>query len=172
MATRRKTKAPSPILGVAAGLIDDASNSFVRQDGKFRHTFEVPLTEVAPDPDQPRKSFDDESIAALAETMVAEGQLQPILVRRVTNSQSDKRWVIVAGERRWRAAQHAGWSSMLAIEHDGDAEVAALIENLQRVDLNPLEEATGIQRLIEKEAGTRARQVKFLEKVAAKLALS
>ncbi|MDT8873315.1 ParB/RepB/Spo0J family partition protein [Komagataeibacter rhaeticus] len=104
--------------------------------------------------------------------MVAEGQLQPILVRRVTNSQSDKRWVIVAGERRWRAAQHAGWSSMLAIEHDGDAEVAALIENLQRVDLNPLEEATGIQRLIEKEAGTRARQVKFLEKVAAKLALS
>lgn len=164
MATRRKTKAPSPILGVAAGLIDDASNSFVRQDGKFRHTFEVPLAEVAPDTDQPRKSFDDESIAALAETMVAEGQLQPILVRRVTNSQSDKRWVIVAGERRWRAAQHAGWSSMLAIEHDGDAEVAALIENLQRVDLNPLEEATGIQRLIEKRGWNQSQAGEVLGK--------
>ncbi|GBQ51649.1 ParB/RepB/Spo0J family partition protein (plasmid) [Komagataeibacter sucrofermentans] len=164
MATRRKTKAPSPILGVAAGLIDDASNSFVRQDGKFRHTFEVPLTEVTPDPDQPRKHFDDESIAALAETMVAEGQLQPILVRRITGSPSNKRWVIVAGERRWRAAQHAGWSNMLAIEHDGDAEVAALIENLQRVDLNPLEEATGIQRLIEKRGWNQSQASEVLGK--------
>ena len=74
------------------------------------------------------------------------GQLQPILLRRT--SIGEKRWKIVAGERRWRAAKLNGWTTILAIELDGDPEVASLLENLQRVDLTPHEEAQALHRLI------------------------
>jgi ParB family chromosome partitioning protein len=128
-------------------VIGEASDGLVTSDSRFRHSFEAPLERIRPDPDQPRKSFAEAEIVALAATMATEGQLQPVLLRR--DPEQRGRWILVAGERRWRAARHNGWSSLLAIEHAGDAEVAALLENLQRVDLSPLEEAHGLQRLLD-----------------------
>lgn len=136
----------SPILGAVTSMIGEASGTLVTDGGRFRHSFEVALGSLAADPAQARKTFAAEEIAALALTMAEQGQLQPILVRR--DPQVRNRWVIVAGERRYRAARLNNWPSLLAIEHAGDPEVAALIENLQRVDLLPLEEARGLQRLI------------------------
>jgi len=127
-------------------MIGAASDTLVTSSGQFRHSFEVDLSAVSPEPDQPRRHFDAQDIAALAATMADQGQLQPILLRR--DPVSRQRWIIVAGERRYRAALLLGWQAILAIAHEGDPEVTALIENLQRVDLSPVEEARGLQRLI------------------------
>lgn len=142
-----RPRSPSPVLGAAMSLIGEAGEGLVTAESRFRHSFEARLDRIRPDPDQARKDFSAESIAALAATMAAEGQLQPVLLRR--DPEQRGHWILVAGERRWRAARHNGWETLLAIEHAGDAEVAALLENLQRVDLSPLEEARGLQRLIE-----------------------
>lgn len=150
MAARKKR--PSPVLGTAAAMIDQASGTLVTHDSRFRHTFEAPLDAVRPDPGQARKVFDQKEIRALADTLATHGQLQPVLVRK--DPESRGKWMLVAGERRWRAASMLKWHSLLAIEHDGDPEVASLIENLQRVDLTPVEEARGLERLI-KEKGWR-----------------
>jgi ParB family chromosome partitioning protein len=101
---------------------------------------------------QPRSRMDEASIAELAESIKAQGVLQPILVRSV-----DGGYEIIAGERRWRAAQSAGLKEVPVVlrEVDDNAALAiALIENIQREDLNPLEEAVGIQRLIDEFAMT------------------
>lgn len=152
MAGRRRS--PSPILGTAAAMIGAASDSLIGRDSRFRHSFEVPVEAVRPEPGQARKVFDDGEIRALAATMAEHGQLQPILLR--PDPEARGRWIIVAGERRWRAAMVNGWTSVLAIEHDGDPEVASLVENLQRVDLTPVEEARGLQRLIRDKGWTQA----------------
>jgi len=143
---RQQRKPASPVLGAAISAIGAASDGLVPGDSRFRHSFEAPLARIRPDPDQPRKRFDPAEIAALATTMAAEGQLQPVLLRRDPEQRGG--WILVAGERRWRAAQHNGWTSLLAIEHVGDAALAALLENLQRVDLTPAEEARGLQSLL------------------------
>jgi ParB family chromosome partitioning protein len=127
-------------------MITEAADTLVTSGGRFRHSFELALDSITADPSQPRQHFDDTDIMALAGTMRDQGQLQPILVRR--DPQARHRWTIVAGERRFRAALLLGWPAILAIEHTGDPEVTALIENLQRVDLSPVEEARGLQRLI------------------------
>ena len=141
-----RPKRPSPILGAASAMIDQASASLVTRNSRFRHSFEVQVEAVQPDPGQARMMFDADEIATLARTLEESGQLQPILVRRDPGERG--RWLIVAGERRWRAARLNGWQTILAIEHAGDAEVASLLENLQRVDLLPVEEARAIQRLL------------------------
>ena len=100
---------------------------------------------------QPRTSMDKEPLAELAESIKTRGVMQPILVRQISGGNYE----IIAGERRWRAAQVAGLQEVPALirEVDDDAALAmSLIENIQREDLNPLEEALGIQRLI-KEFG-------------------
>ena len=148
----RRTRAPSPILGAAAATIEAESRGLVTNSG-FRHTFEVPVAAVEADPGQPRRAFDDAGLRQLAATMDERGQLQPILLRR--HPEARGRWVIVAGERRWRAAGLLGWKSLLAIEHDGDPEVASLLENLQRVDLTVVEEARGVRRLMEAKGWTQ-----------------
>ena len=105
------------------------------------------LSDIDPNRDQPRKRFSEEALQELADSIRAVGVIQPILVYP-----SGKRYVIIAGERRWRAARLAGLSEIPAIVRDWN-EVrrleAALIENLQRDDLNPVEEAMGISRLME-----------------------
>jgi ParB family chromosome partitioning protein len=136
----------SPILGAVSSMIGEASGTLVTAGGRFRHSFEIDVAAVSPDPAQARRHFDEAEIAGLAVTMAEQGQLQPILVRR--DPEARGRWIIIAGERRWRAAQRNGWVTILAIEHGGDPEVAALIENLQRIDLSPVEEARALQRLI------------------------
>ncbi|MFC3126173.1 ParB/RepB/Spo0J family partition protein [Pseudoroseomonas globiformis] len=153
-------KAASPVLGAAMSAIGSASEALVPSDSRFRHSIEVKLSDVRPDPEQPRRHFDPAEIQALATTMQAEGQLQPVLLRRDPVQRGQ--WILVAGERRWRAAQLNGWPSLLAIEHAGDAEIAALLENLQRVDLTPVEAAQGIRRLLSSKGISQARAATLL----------
>ncbi len=106
------------------------------------------IAEVEPNADQPRKSFDEVALAELADSIRAQGLLTPLLVRRLPGGT----YQIIAGERRWRAARMAGLTQLPAIILDADdrrVTELALIENLQREDLNPLEEAEGFKRLTE-----------------------
>jgi ParB family chromosome partitioning protein len=155
-----KPRLPSPILSAAGRLIDEASGSLVAADSPFSHSFEVDIARVRPDPAQPRRNFDPDALASLAATLQAEGQLQPVLVR--PDADGPGRWILVAGERRWRAAQSIGWTRLLAIAHHGDADIASLIENLQRVDLAPLEEARGIERLLREKGWTQEQAARAL----------
>ena len=164
-AARRKPA--SPILGAASALIDEASTSLVGRDSRFHHSFEAPVDRISPDPRQARKRIDDAELRALARTMATQGQLQPILLRR--DPEARDRWIIIAGERRWRAAGLNGWSTILAIEHAADPEVAALIENLQRVDLSPVEEARGLQQLIQGKGWTQSVAAETLGKSKAEV---
>jgi ParB family chromosome partitioning protein len=157
-----KPQRRSPILGAVSNMIGAASDTLVTDSSRFRHSFEVALESITADPTQARKHFDADEIAALATTMREQGQLQPILVRRDPTLRN--RWVIIAGERRYRAARLNGWTSLLAIEHGGDPEIAALIENLQRVDLSSLEEARGLKRLITDKNWTQDRAAAALGK--------
>ena len=159
MASRRK---PSPLMGAATAMLDGVSDAIVREDSRFKHSMEVGIDRVRPDPGQPRKTFDEIEITMLARTMAEQGQLQPILIRR--DAQIRGHWLIVAGERRWRAAMANGWPTILAIEHTGDAEVATLVENLQRVDLAVVEEARGLQRLISGKGWSQTQAAQILGK--------
>jgi len=107
---------------------------------------ELPVDLVQRGKYQPRRDMDPESLKELADSIVAQGVMQPIVVRRI----SDTRYEIIAGERRWRAAQMAGLQSIPAVVRDvsdREAIAMALIENIQREDLNPIEEAASLQRL-------------------------
>ena len=109
---------------------------------------ELPVGLLKPGRFQPRTRMDPQSIAELADSIKAQGLIQPILVRPIENGRSE----IIAGERRWRASQLAGLTQVPVIVRavpDKSALAMALIENIQREDLNPLEEATGIQRLVD-----------------------
>ena len=109
----------------------------------------VGIEEIKPNSSQPRKGFDDGSLEGLAASIKEKGILQPLVLRR---GESRKGYEIVAGERRWRAAQKAGLTKVPAIikvVDDRDALELALVENLQREDLNPIEEARAYEQLIE-----------------------
>ena len=109
------------------------------------------IADIEPRSDQPRKQFDREALEALADSVAAYGVLQPIIVRE--NTDVEGTYEIIAGERRWRAAKMAGLTEIPAVIFDGDdlkAAQVALIENIQREDLNPVEEAFGYGALIEK----------------------
>jgi ParB family transcriptional regulator, chromosome partitioning protein len=108
---------------------------------------EVPVAEITPNPHQPRVHFDEESLSELAASIGQLGVLQPVLLRPV-----DGGFQLIAGERRWRAAQRAGLATVPAIVRESDdvsAVEQALVENLHRDDLTPLEEAAAFQQLIE-----------------------
>lgn len=108
---------------------------------------EIDLTHIEPNPSQPRKYFDDVSIQELADSIRVFGVIQPLILKK-----TDNYYTIVAGERRWRAARLAGLRSLPAIIKDyTDAQVlqVALIENIQRRDLNPIEEALCYKRLVD-----------------------
>lgn len=147
MATKKKT-------GLGRGFdslfLDNAADSDA-QGGAVS----LKITEIEPDRGQPRKNFDEAALAELENSIREFGVLQPLLVRPV----SDGSYRIVAGERRWRAAMAAGLSEVPVVIRsltDEEACAIALIENLQREDLNPLEEAEGIQRLIAEFGFTQA----------------
>jgi ParB family chromosome partitioning protein len=113
---------------------------------------ELPTERLSPGKYQPRSRMDEASLAELAASIAAQGIVQPILVRVIDATPGDERYEIVAGERRWRAAQKAGLAQVPVLVReipDEKALVMALIENIQREDLNPLEEAQGLQRLID-----------------------
>ena len=107
---------------------------------------DVAVSAIAPNPFQPRRSFDEAGLAELAASIQSSGLLQPITVRAVGS-----RFELIAGERRWRAVQRLGWTKVPAIVRDFDDRTAlslALIENLQRDDLSALDAAHGYQRLV------------------------
>ena len=115
------------------------------EDGAQSALRQLPIERLVPAKEQPRRHFDPDALAELAQSISRQGVLQPILVRRLGRD-----FEIVAGERRWRAAGQAGLREVPAIVRDlSDAEAAqaALVENLQREDLNPLEEALAFRRL-------------------------
>ncbi len=120
------------------------------EDAKNK-TNNLKITDIEPRKDQPRKTFERESLEALADSISAYGVLQPIIVRE--NRTLPGLYEIIAGERRWRAAKMAGLSEIPAIVFDGDdlktAQVS-LIENIQREDLNPIEEALAYEMLIDR----------------------
>jgi ParB family chromosome partitioning protein len=109
---------------------------------------DIPVTAIRPNPHQPRATFDEETMAALTASVREVGIIQPVLVRQL----NDDQYELVAGERRWRAAKRAGFPTIPAIVRmvsDMGTVEQALIENLHRQDLNPLEEAGAYQQLIE-----------------------
>ncbi len=108
---------------------------------------QLPLHKIEPNPNQPRQNFDEEELAELAESIRTHGVIQPLTVREMPNGY----YQIIAGERRWRASRLAGLEEIPAVVIDADDKKAmelALIENLQRSDLNPVEEANGYDALI------------------------
>ena len=122
----------------------------VEEKGNLRT---LKITEVEPNRDQPRKVFNQESLEELADSIKTYGVIQPIVV-----SQEDGYYSIIAGERRWRAAKLAGLEEIPAIIRDSDEQTnkeIALIENIQREDLNPYEKAVGIRHLMDKYGMTQ-----------------
>ncbi|NLG84738.1 MAG: ParB/RepB/Spo0J family partition protein [Firmicutes bacterium] len=134
----RKTRGLGKGLGALIPELEE-----VESEGRL----EVPIAQIRPNPYQPRRDFDPEKLAELAASIKEHGVLQPILLRRVEDG-----YQVVAGERRLRAAEQAGLTKIPAVIGDfSDAVMmqVALVENLQRADLNPLEEAEAYRRLME-----------------------
>ncbi len=147
-------------LGMGLDALFDASSIEV-EGGRLRM---VPLSAIEPNKDQPRREFDEEKLQQLADSISRYGVLQPLLVRDMGNG----RYQLLAGERRWRAARLAGLTELPVqlkeLEDQGVLEVA-LIENLQREDLNPMEQAGGYRRLMDEFSLTQ-------EEVAARVGRS
>ena len=123
----------------------------------------LPVSSIEPLPGQPRRRFDEEALAELAESIAARGVIQPVIVRPLAGG----RYQLVAGERRWRAAQKARLHEIPALVRELDERevmALALIENIQREDLNPVEEAQAYQRLADDEGMTQAEIAKLVDK--------
>jgi ParB family chromosome partitioning protein len=132
-----------------SALLGDETEDYASLD-RLRLSKMVPVEFLHPGSSQPRKRFDNESISALVESVREKGVLQPLLVRR--HPDKANAYEIVAGERRWRAAQQAGLHEVpVVIKELSDKEALeiALVENIQREDLTPIEEAQGYQRLMD-----------------------
>jgi ParB family chromosome partitioning protein len=132
-------------LGKGLSSLIPMAEAIDEQDQPF--FVEVPIEQVVPNPYQPRVHFDEDTLGELAASIAELGVLQPILVRRV-----EDRYQLIAGERRWRAARRAGLTVVPAVVRTSDdvsAVEQALVENLHRADLTPLEEAAAFSQLIE-----------------------
>ena len=148
-------------------LFEDAAPSF-ESDTRIET---LPLREIEPDPGQPRKTFDDETLAELSASIAEHGLLQPIAVRPKPSGG----YLIVAGERRWRASRMAGLTEVPVLVKDVTDEQAmelALVENLQREDLDPVEEAAGIRELMTRCDLTQEQAARKLGKSRSALANS
>lgn len=135
--------------GLGRGFYDIFNDNVL--DGKKGAAEMLRIADIEPRRDQPRKTFSRESLEVLADSIAVHGVLQPIIVRE--NEYAEGTYEIIAGERRWRSAKMAGLSEIPAVIFDGDdlhAAQVALIENIQREDLNPVEEAMGYGALIDK----------------------
>lgn len=138
------------------------NNEDIEQIESNENLKSLKITEVEPNRDQPRKTFNQESLEELAESIKTYGIIQPIVV-----SKQNGYYAIVAGERRWRAAKIAGLEEIPAIIRDNDEQInkeIALIENIQREDLNPLEKALGIRHLMDKYGLTQEQVSKKIGK--------
>ena len=141
---RRLGRGLEALIATATQLSPPAtSNDSAATESPLR---QIPIADIRPNPFQPRKEFKDEDLAQLQASISATGLLQPVTVRSVGSQ-----YELVAGERRLRAATRIGWTEIPAIVKDYDDRALltlALVENLQRADLNPIEEAEGLSKLI------------------------
>jgi ParB family chromosome partitioning protein len=142
------TNRKKPVLGRNLSSMLSQSTLQHVQESAADELRSLPLDAIRPGRYQPRSVFDKEKLAELADSIRAQGVVQPVVVRPL----EDDGFELIAGERRWRAAQMAGIEHIPAVVRDVPDEVSvamALIENIQREDLNPLEEATALRRLID-----------------------
>jgi ParB family transcriptional regulator, chromosome partitioning protein len=126
---------------------------------------DIPIDRIRPNPNQPRRDFGERELDELAASIREKGVIQPLILR--PHPVEPDTWEIVAGERRWRAAQRAGIHALPAVVRElGDTEVLelAIIENIQRADLNPLEEALGFRQLMDRFGHTQERLAEALGK--------
>lgn len=147
----KKDSSPRLGRGLAALLGDQAPQlaRATRANAQPQQHSSLPVEVLAPSPFQPRQDMNPERLSELADSIRSRGVLQPLLVR--PDPEKPGHYQIIAGERRWRASQLAGLHSVpvhIRELDDTDAMAAALVENLQRADLNPIEEAEGLQRLV------------------------
>ncbi|NLM12048.1 MAG: ParB/RepB/Spo0J family partition protein [Clostridiaceae bacterium] len=153
-------------LGKGLGALLDAENILSDDSG----IVSLKITDIEPNKEQPRKNFNQEKLQALAESINQHGVVQPIIVKKKA-----KGYTIIAGERRWRAAKIAGLKTIPAIIKDLSSRETmeiALIENLQREDLNPIEEAEAYQKLIDEHGLTQEALSKLVGKSRAAIANS
>ena len=152
-------------MGVRAGSVPVAlpQKTSAKDVGRrpVRNYGSVPIEQVTPDPSQPRTEFDEESLQELSASFAAKGQLQPIRVRW---SDPEGKWIIIAGERRWRAAQMAGLATIDCFFHEGELSSSEIleeqiIENLQRRALQPMEEARSFDSLMKMNKWKKNNQV-------------
>lgn len=133
---------------IPTDLLDESFDPTAQQDEKMSRLREIALTSILPDPDQPRRRFEEDPLTELTDSIRLHGVLQPIIV--IETNQASKPYQIVAGERRWRAASRAGLETIPALVRSLDGQhklEVSLIENLQRTDLNAIEMATAYQKL-------------------------
>jgi ParB family chromosome partitioning protein len=153
MTTDANKNAPRRALGRGLDALLPAATSSTAE----RTTFNCAVEKIAPFPGQPRQHFDETELEELTQSIREHGVIEPIVVRRAAPGAD--RFEIIAGERRWRAAQRAGLKDVIVVVKDVSAKEAfemALVENLQRADLNPIEVAEAYQRLIDEHGYTQA----------------
>lgn len=153
-------------LGKGLGALLDAGGVFSEESG----IVELRINDIEPNKEQPRKHFKQEKLEALAESIIQHGVIQPIIVKK-----EDEGYNIIAGERRWRAAKLAGLRTIPSIIKDISSRETmeiALIENLQREDLNPIEEAEAYQKLMDEHGLTQEALSKVVGKSRAAIANS
>ncbi|MBW4706722.1 ParB/RepB/Spo0J family partition protein [Roseobacter sp. YSTF-M11] len=149
--------------GLSALMSDVAETEKVTSAGPASADRMIPIEQITPNPDQPRKRFAVDDLGDLASSIREKGIIQPLVVRAM----ADGRYEIVAGERRWRAAQMAKLHELpVVIRSFTDVEVleVAIIENIQRADLNPIEEAAGYRQLMDRFGHTQEKMAEALGK--------
>lgn len=163
MGKKSKSKSLGRGLGAILGEVAEAyENEFQRAEEKGEQVVEIPLSEIVPNPYQPRKHFDENAIKELSQSIKRHGLLQPIVV-----IEQNGEYVLIAGERRVRASRLAGLESVRAIVADIDRSrfrELALIENIQREELNPVELARSYKELIEEYGITQEELSKIIHK--------
>lgn len=149
MTTKKKTALGRGLntLIPSAPVKETETEKILKKDEQIKSEVMVPILKVEPNPDQPRRQFDEDALQELADSIKQYGILQPLIVKK-----HDKFYEIIAGERRWRAAKLAGLKEVPVLIRDyteNEIVEIALIENIQREDLNPIEEALAYKRLME-----------------------
>lgn len=162
------TRATKKSRGLGRGLsalMSDVATDEAAEDRPKRPDLVVPIERVQPNPDQPRRTFAEDALKELAASIQEKGIIQPLIVRQSPVDQDN--YEIVAGERRWRAAQIAKLHEIPVLIRDyNDTEVLeiAIIENIQRADLNPVDEATGYKQLMDRFGHTQDKLASALGK--------
>lgn len=149
--------------GLSALMSDVAEAETAAGPGAPGSNHKIPIDQISPNPDQPRKQFEDRDLDDLTASIKEKGVIQPLIVRKTGADQFE----IVAGERRWRAAQRAQLHELpVVVREFTDVEVleVAIIENIQRADLNPIEEAAGYRQLMDRFGHTQEKMAEALGK--------